>query len=652
MLDHSRKVLAAVQAPATLPVAREFPLRSWSRCIEEYGLEPGTCGPVARLSHREINDAREALEDKLAFAYEEVDFLYSIVGRIGYCVTLTNAEGVTVAERADHGSRFYSDTERPGSIWTERHTGTNGVGTCLRDAGVTSVYLDEHFFEDFIEMSCAAVPLFAPDGTLWAAMNITVRNPRLQRETHEIALEVVRKSAERLSEAIFRRAHSSRTILKLWRPDGQPCLLAIDADHAVVGADIGARQLLSLPRNGFTPFSLWRLFTRDPAALRARSGLSLPLELVRLDGSPLRGYAFGPLQESPAAAQRARAASPPAAPAPSEPVAREATPVTLDQWAGAEPRMTRHVDILRRLNRSGLPILVLGETGVGKDALARAYHAESPRAAQPFVALNCAAMPETLIESELFGYAGGAFTGARKEGSAGRFVQAHGGTLFLDEIGDMPAHLQTRLLRVLESGEVAPLGSGKVQRVDVQVIAATNQKLEPRIAQGLFRADLYYRLAGVVINVPALRERADKEAVIDACIARTAGRLGIRVAPEARRILLLHSWPGNLRELYLVVSRAASLAEGKRIEPHDLLLPDVPVPEAPQRAGAAAPSLPGAGERRVSGVRARVDAAERAAILDMIETCGGDVAAAAQALGLSRATLYRRLKAHGITRGG
>nr|WP_281493604.1 sigma 54-interacting transcriptional regulator [Ancylobacter koreensis] len=483
-------------------------------------------------------------------------------------------------------------------------------------------------------------------------MNITVRNPNLQRETHQIALEVVRKSAERLSEAVFRRTYANRTILKLWRPDGQPCLLAIDADHAVVGADLAARQLLSLPKTDFTPFSLWRLFTRDPSALRDRAGPTLPLELIRLDGSPLRGYAYGPQREIAPAAPRARAASASAAPgsAPAVSVAGEPAPVGLDQWAGAEPRMTRNVHILRRLAHTGLPILVLGETGVGKDTLARAYHAQSPRAAQPFVALNCAAMPETLIESELFGYAGGAFTGARKEGSAGRFVQAHGGTLFLDEIGDMPLHLQTRLLRVLESGEVAPLGSGKIQRVDVQVIAATNQPLEPRIAQGAFRADLYYRLAGVVINVPSLRERADKEAVIDACIARTAGRLGLKVAPAARALLLRHNWPGNLRELYLVVNRAASLAENGVIEPHDLLLPVAMAPTVTPASSGWAPAAEAPARVGPAGVRARVDAVERAAILDNIEACHGDIAAAAHNLGMSRATLYRRLKAHGITR--
>ncbi|WP_197028223.1 sigma-54-dependent Fis family transcriptional regulator [Bosea sp. 117] len=639
-MDHGRKVLAAVRSgPSVLPVADSFPYRSWSRCIEEYGLEPGPCSVIPQVSHREINDARAALEEKLNFAYDEVDFLYSIVGRIGYCVTLTNAEGVTVSERADRSSRYYSDTERPGSVWSERLAGTNGVGTCLRDAAVTSVYKDEHFFQDFIEMSCAGVPLFAPDCSIWGALNITVRNPKLQRETHEIAIEVVRKSAERLSEAIFRRSFRDRTILKLLRHDGSACLLAIDADHAVVGADVAARQLLSLPKCDFSPFSLWRLFNRDPGAIREQASHARPLELRRHDGSPLRGYVYAPLEDRGPARIRPVPAGRPAAGA--------ADNVTLDQWAGAEPRMKRSVDILRRLKRTGLPVLVLGETGVGKDTLARAYHGESPRAAQPFVALNCAAMPETLIESELFGYAGGAFTGARKEGSAGRFVQAHGGTLFLDEIGDMPPHLQTRLLRVLESGEVAPLGSGKIQRVDVQVIAATNQKLEQRIAQGAFRADLYYRLAGVVIEVPSLRERSDMETVVDACIARTVEPLGMRVAPAARRMLLDYRWPGNLRELYLVVSRATSLADGKVIEPHDLLL-SVPAaqPEAPYAMGLA----PVSAERRPTSVRARVDEVERAAILDNIAACRGDIAAAARNLGMSRATLYRRLKAHGISR--
>ncbi|WP_271169271.1 sigma-54-dependent Fis family transcriptional regulator [Hansschlegelia plantiphila] len=639
---HTQKVLSALRANnGDVTAQPPFPFSSWLRCLVEYDLDPGASSDVPVVGNREINQARDALEENLTIAYDEIDLLYSVVGDIGYSVTLTNADGLTVAEKADRCSAYYARQDKPGSIWSERYAGTNGVGTCLREARITSVYLDEHYFSEFIDMSCAAIPLFAPDGSLWAALNVSTQNPDLSPETHALALAVVRSSAERLSEAIFRNQFRDQTIVKLWQPDGRPCLLAVDDDQTVSGADVAARRMLEIPTTNFSPFSLWRLFAEDRKALQQRRDAPAPLEFLRLDnGHTVRGVA------SPAPPKRisvsVQARPRPLAGQPSE------QQITMDGWAGGDPSMIESVSILRRLSHTRLPVLILGETGVGKDTLARGYHAESPRAAKPFVALNCAAVPESLIESELFGYASGAFTGARKEGSAGRFVQAHGGTLFLDEIGDMPLQLQTRLLRVLESGEVSPLGSGRTERVDVQFIAATNQKLEQRVADGAFREDLYYRLAGVVIEVPALRERADMAAVIDSCVERVTSRQNVRISEAARAMLHAHVWPGNLRELYLVVGRAASLATGGVIQPRDLLLRNA-LTTAPRIQGYA-PPRPAPALDVVPTIKARVDEAERAAIVDAIRACGGDVAAAAQTLGMSRATLYRRIKGHGLSR--
>ena len=288
--------------------------------------------------------------------------------------------------------------------------------------------------------------------------------------------------------------------------------------------------------------------------------------------------------------------------------------------------MVDSVRILRRLMHTGLPVLVMGETGVGKDVLARAYHAESSRRGRPYIALNCAAVSESLIESELFGYVGGAFTGARK---------------------DMPLALQTRLLRVLDSGEVSPVGSGKLRHVDVQVIAATNRRLEQRVSSGEFREDLFHRLAGVVIDVPALRERTDQAAVIDRVVCRATRKRSVRITPAVRDRLLAHEWPGNLRELALVVERAVALAAGGVVDIGDLLLR--PMPTTPQVTGPA--SSPGAVRPVNTGrldIKAWTDAAERAAILDALERWPGDVLKAAEELGMSRATIYRRLKAHRI----
>ncbi len=228
-------------------------------------------------------------------------------------------------------------------------------------------------------------------------------------------------------------------------------------------------------------------------------------------------------------------------------------------------------------------MLILGETGTGKDTLARALHQEGGRAERAYVAFNCAAVPETLIDSELFGYGVGAFTGARREGSPGRLIEADGGTLFLDEIGDMPLVLQTRLLRVLESGEVSPLGSGKTRTIDVQIIAATNQNLKTRVAQGLFREDLYYRLAGVVIQLQPLRDREDFAQLARRMLDRVAGGEDVGLSDEALARLARHRWPGNARELKFVLQRAAQICEGGWIRPEDLMLDDE-VPRGPESA--------------------------------------------------------------------
>ena len=216
-----------------------------------------------------------------------------------------------------------------------------------------------------------------------------------------------------------------------------------------------------------------------------------------------------------------------------------------------------------------VPLLVNGETGSGKEAFAKAVHLASSRAERPFVALNCAAIPESLIESELFGYRGGSFTGARKEGMRGKLQQADGGTLFLDEIGDMPLALQTRLLRVLEERQVVPIG-GEAQAVDVRIISATHRELGARVADGSFREDLYYRLNGLVIDLPPLRERSDRPELLDHLLDEEARGQAIRLEQDARQALLDYAWPGNVRQLRNVLRTLAALCEDGRIRLGDL----------------------------------------------------------------------------------
>ena len=322
--------------------------------------------------------------------------------------------------------------------------------------------------------------------------------------------------------------------------------------------------------------------------------------------------------------------------------------LTLADLAGEDPQMRRNARSAGRIADSGVAVLILGPTGSGKEAFAHAMHLASSRASKPFVAVNCAAIPETLIESELFGYKSGAFTGARREGMRGKIVQSSGGTLFLDEIGDMPLALQSRLLRVLEEQEVMPLGSEATVPVELHAIAASHRNLREMVAQGSFREDLYYRLNGITFELPALRYRQDKDRVIrQALAAETQDGRPAAIECEALEQLLGYAWPGNIRELRNVIRTALAICEGGVVTrmdlPREVRDADLPLSESP-------------GQSR-GGVRARspplrpLQAAERTALLQAIEDCSGNMTRVAARLGMSRNTLYRRMKRAGIPLG-
>ncbi|VFT49889.1 transcriptional regulator [Pseudomonas aeruginosa] len=287
-----------------------------------------------------------------------------------------------------------------------------------------------------------------------------------------------------------------------------------------------------------------------------------------------------------------------------------------------------------------MPLLLNGETGSGKEAFAKAVHLAGPRAEQAFVALNCAAIPETLIESELFGYRGGSFTGARKEGMRGKLQQADGGTLFLDEIGDMPLALQTRLLRVLEERRVVPLG-GEPEDVDVRLISATHRDLAGLVADGRFREDLYYRLNGMVVSLPPLRERSDREELLDYLLAEEARGQRIQLDGEVRQGLLAYRWPGNVRQMRTVLRTLVALCEDGRVGLRDL----------PADIRQALAALPPAAAAPAPAASNSLDDAERAALLAALDGQRWHVSRVAEQLGISRNTLYRKLRRHGLVRG-
>jgi two-component system response regulator HydG len=301
---------------------------------------------------------------------------------------------------------------------------------------------------------------------------------------------------------------------------------------------------------------------------------------------------------------------------------------------GRSEAMREVFDLLRRMAASPATVLITGESGTGKELVAKAVHYASPRKHRPFVALNCAAIPETLLESDLFGYKRGAFTDARTD-RQGLLVEANGGTLFLDEIGELPLTLQPKLLRALQEGEIRPLGASRSERVDVRLVAATNRDLEARLQQGRFREDLYYRLNVLHVHLPPLRERTEDVLLLaEHFLGRAAERSGKKVSAfneAARKLLLGYSWPGNVRELENVVERVVALTESEIVGPADLppALRDRKNPD--QVATALAQGL-------------TLDELEREYIQKVLQAEGGNKTRAAQRLGLDRKTLYRKLE--------
>jgi DNA-binding NtrC family response regulator len=338
--------------------------------------------------------------------------------------------------------------------------------------------------------------------------------------------------------------------------------------------------------------------------------------------------------------------------------------ITFDELIGGSPAMTMVKRLGERAAKSSIPILVLGESGVGKEVIARAMHSASERSGKPFVAVNCGALPDNLVESILFGHEKGSFTGATDK-HMGKFQEASGGTLFLDEVGELPLDMQVKLLRALQEGEIDPIGSKRPVRVDARIISATNRNLAQQVADGLFREDLYYRLNVFPIEAPSLRERReDIPALVEHFIRRFNVEEGKRVAgatPETLALLGAHEWPGNVRQLENAIYRAIVLADAPYLQPYDF--PAVsglqaPTPAANEPIRAQTPSaaeliedIPADSPIRILDERGHLrtlEEIERDLIQLAIEIYSGHMSEVARRLGIGRSTLYRKVREQGL----
>ncbi len=646
-------VPARADAASASPVAKwddEMPViieSSHQRSLS-YGLSPGARPDFGPLARNELSLLIEQNRMLHTHAVPAMETLYQQIVNTHNMVILTDAHGVIVHSLGD--ADFLEKASRvalqPGVTWSEQSKGTNAIGTAIAEKTATLVHADQHYLAANHFLTCSAAPISDHLGNVVGVLDVSGD----QRSFHKHTMALVRMSALMIENQLFSATFEDSITLHFHaRPEFIGTLMEGIASFTPGGRFLSANRnglfQLGLSFSALQSHTFSSLFgmpvsavydhyrTAAPGLLNlcmhsgvrvyGRAQLRLMNEMQALSGSHERAAAPSAASVATSAAQAANAA-------------RRLS--GLRYLNTGDPQLEQVIAKVNKVLGRDIPILVMGETGTGKELLAQAIHNDSPRAMGPFVAVNCASIPETLIESELFGYEDGAFTGARKKGSIGKILQANGGTLFLDEIGDMPFGLQARLLRVLQERMVTPLGSGKSIPVNVELICATNHNLRERIARGLFREDLYYRLNGLVVKLPPLRERTDLETVVKKILATESNGERYTVSAEVLQMFRRHKWPGNFRQLTNLLRTAIIMADdeleiGLRHMPDDFL-DDIDLHPAAD-AGIHADQLIATGTR--------LEEMEHSVILKSLEAHGGNVSATARALGVSRNTIYRKV---------
>mgnify|MGYP005847437907 CR=1 FL=1 len=620
-------------------------LGSWERCLNQYGLDPGAVYQPKVITVSRLREHKERNDKLLHIAAPLMESLFQHVANLRKMVLLTDAHGVTIKSLTNPLFSSNSPIPEPcnGTVLTEESEGTNGVGMCLKMKRPISVQKFEHFRSSHIMLACSDSPIFSPYNDLCAVLNISsVGNSESEPERFQ-SLQMVNVYARLIEKKYFLQEFRHAWVLSLSTSlesggaltDG---LLAINGAGYIIAADQGVCQWLGLAKEELVERFISDVFEIKLDDLMRRAD---PQPSLKWSIQPLKGVGqfLATLRAPDDRGHIVKKKSRQDKLAVSNKI--ESGCLTLEDLAGQDSQMIYSVGCIKRVMNKKISIILSGETGSGKEAFAQAIHTASSRGGA-FVAVNCASIPESLIESELFGYKPGAFTGANSKGMRGKILQSDGGTLFLDEIGDMPHGLQARLLRVLSEREVTPLGSETPVPVDLHIISATHRNLKDLVVKGCFREDLYYRLNGVTLKLPALRERSDKASLIEFAFAVEAGdSLGkLKLGEDAFRALMNYSWPGNVRQLRNALRFALAINDSGIID-----LEDLPQ-EITMATNHSLTHESDSDDRDALGIAglSLMERSERDAVLRELQNCKWKVSAAADALGLARATMYRKMK--------
>ena len=616
------------EAMTPAPAGKILP--RWRRARELGALAEGPAHPVG-VALAELSARRDSALGSLRDGTHAIEALEAAVAPQGLLTLVTDGAGVIV--RARGGAAFSAEVRRTrlveGARWDESARGTNAIGTAIVEAQPVAVVGRAHFEAVNHGLFCYAAPVLDPFGEVVAVVDVT--GP-VALESASVAL-AVRSAASAVEDMIHTHAYAttgagSRGLLERMLDRSASAALLVEAPGRVRRMNDAAISELALHED----VSVERLFGLSwselvNASLAGQAVFETRRRRFEVAFEPvidLRGRTLALVCYLEREATRQRARRPSSSPSAELPAA----------FAGivaADPQLLAAKRVTAKLAVTNVFVLLLAETGTGKELFAKAVHQSSPRAAQAFVAVNCGALASTLLESELFGYAPGAFTGASRNGAEGKLAAAHRGTLFLDEIAEMPQAAQAMLLRFLEDGTYSRIGETTVRRANVRLVAATCRDLPRLVEEGAFRSDLFYRIHGGCVRLPPLRERLDRVELARALVASCAIAEGIARAPQlaqsAEAWILDHTWPGNVRELKSAIQHAMAMSPGRELEAEDFPVPLVT-------------SVPGTHLEAAPRQRALRTMAESA-----LERARGNMSEAARALGVARSTLYRMLRA-------
>ena len=594
---------------------------SWSRC-RAFGLNHQSVPAFDQLPAQGIAQLLESQHSLVQTTHQEVlPYYENILSNSNCLIMLADNQGQVLTS---WGTQRFIEPKlahgfSAGASWMERCTGTNAIGTALACEQAVHIEHDEHFLKANRFMTGSAAPIFDAERKVIAVLDVSSDSYLPPSHTLGMVKMMSQTVENRLILNLFRGEHFQLTFnTGLNNLDSQWAgLLIFDESGQVLSANRRADNLLGLSLSRVSIESLFKVSLLEllnqpdglPFALQASGSNRFQCLLKRPSQVSIRARVFTEATPAPAPASNA---------------------ISLNTLHFGDNRVEKAVRQAERLLEKDIPLLIHGETGVGKEVFVKALHQASSRCKQPFIAVNCAAIPAELVESELFGYEKGAFTGANQKGSIGLIRKADRGTLFLDEIGDMPLPTQARLLRVLQERCVQPVGSAELFPVDIRIISATNRSLREQVQLGRFREDLYYRIGGLTLELPPLRERSDKQALFKRLWEHH--REPTQWAGLSREVLDLferHPWPGNLRQVSSVLQVALAMAEEQPIRPEhlpddffvDLEMEPVETPEP-----------------------LTVDLNDTEDLNRQLQAVGGNISHLARRLGVSRNTLYKRLR--------